>query len=475
MKLAQWIVVGAMLGTAACAPPTLDGAGSESSDPTGDKPSDRTLTSDGTELPHPTAATPLVAFMGGASIALRWSVIGQDASGVDHYDVYRNGTKVATVKPGFHAEFPEKDGKGYIDRDIERGASYEYRVQAFRDSGAGTDVGPSIKVTALTDFAPPPSVDIDSSQTPDLADIADSVKNFLQIWYPKAAAQVAGGDYAPPSAIHIVFDPSNTGIAGTDASAGHISVNPQFLRDARNTADLYGMFLHESTHILTSGRNGAAWVHEGIADWMREYVVHGREPKPITDNDHYTDGYSPASYFLNWIQESYNVPMLRALNVACHNGTYSRKLFAETTQKNLSELWEQLTGRNESEPSQFRFTSMGKCIDGGGDTARVATCNDSDDQQWTSEVRPANDGTLRFATANGRCLYTTGMAMGSEVKSGQCQGGSDQAWTPQPNGTLLNPQSGFCLDDPDGSTADGTHLRIWDCNGSPAQQFSVPR
>ncbi|MDX2592637.1 ricin-type beta-trefoil lectin domain protein, partial [Streptomyces sp. WI03-4A] len=35
------------------------------------------------------------------------------------------------------------------------------------------------------------------------------------------------------------------------------------------------------------------------------------------------------------------------------------------------------------------------------------------------------------------------------------------------------PQSGRCLDSPGGATANGTRLRIWDCNGSAAQKFSV--
>ena len=42
---------------------------------------------------------------------------------------------------------------------------------------------------------------------------------------------------------------------------------------------------------------------------------------------------------------------------------------------------------------------------------------------------------------------------------------------PQANGSLLNPASGYCLDSPNGATANGTLLRIWVCNGAPAQQF----
>ncbi|MFF9767835.1 RICIN domain-containing protein [Streptomyces sp. NPDC014636] len=36
-----------------------------------------------------------------------------------------------------------------------------------------------------------------------------------------------------------------------------------------------------------------------------------------------------------------------------------------------------------------------------------------------------------------------------------------------------NRQSGRCLDSPSGATANGTRLRIRDCNGSAAQRFTL--
>jgi len=39
---------------------------------------------------------------------------------------------------------------------------------------------------------------------------------------------------------------------------------------------------------------------------------------------------------------------------------------------------------------------------------------------------------------------------------------------------LINPQSGRCLDDPGSSTTDGTQLQLFDCNGTAAQQWTLP-
>lgn len=53
----------------------------------------------------------------------------------------------------------------------------------------------------------------------------------------------------------------------------------------------------------------------------------------------------------------------------------------------------------------------------------------------------------------------------TKVELWQCNGVGGQQWIPQSNGSLLNPQLGRCLDDPQAVTADGTKLQIYDCKG----------
>ena len=54
-----------------------------------------------------------------------------------------------------------------------------------------------------------------------------------------------------------------------------------------------------------------------------------------------------------------------------------------------------------------------------------------------------------------------------------CTGGANQQWHPT-DGTLVNPVSGKCLDDPRYSTAPGTQLDIYTCNGGANQQWTLP-
>jgi hypothetical protein len=422
-------------------------------------------------------ATPLVAFLGGDSIALRWSIIGKAADDVDHWVVSRNGAQIATVTPGFHPSFPEKDGKGYVDANIVAGASYEYRVEAVDAQGTSSTVGPPLCVKAPPALDAPPDVRFDTSMATDLADYSAQGAAFLRIWYPKLAYALATPDYDPIAAYTIRFDPSYDGLAYTLTSTTEIVVNPQWPRDHPQD---FGMLLHESTHMLNDAKDTPGWILEGMADYSREYILHDRDPTPIGPNDQYTQGYSQASYFLNWIQETHQTPLVRTLMIASHQDVYSPSIFVDKTGSTIAKLWQALTGEKGRDPGPLHLAQLSnKCLDGGDGRAQVTTCTGADAQAWTWGAQTGNDGTLFIANAKGAgndCLdiQSSGTANGSAVQTYPCNGSGAQRWIFRSDGTLFNPQSGRCLDDPNGSAADGTALQIFDCNGTSGQVFALP-
>ena len=120
----------------------------------------------------------------------------------------------------------------------------------------------------------------------------------------------------------------------------------------------------------------------------------------------------------------------------------------------------------------------GQCVDvAGGDTGTNGTVVDlytcqsyAVDQHWYYN---SASGTLQTL---GRCLDIIGSGstgVGTKVDLWDCNGGANQVWKPQSNGSLLNPQSGLCLDDPGDNTANSTQLQIYTCNGTPAQQYPL--
>ena len=116
--------------------------------------------------------------------------------------------------------------------------------------------------------------------------------------------------------------------------------------------------------------------------------------------------------------------------------------------------------------------SSGKCVDVNGgssaDGAKVQlwTCNGGVNQRWT-----VSGTTLR---ALDKCLDASGTANGATVRLWSCTGGAGQNWTAGANGSLVNQQSGKCLDANGGSSADGTQLILWTCHGGTNQRWTLP-
>lgn len=67
-----------------------------------------------------------------------------------------------------------------------------------------------------------------------------------------------------------------------------------------------------------------------------------------------------------------------------------------------------------------------------------------------------------------------GTTNGTPVDLLTCNGTGAQTWQPQPNGALVNPQSGKCLDDTGFSTTPGTQSQIWSCTGNANQSWQLP-
>ncbi|MGW5420926.1 ricin-type beta-trefoil lectin domain protein [Streptomyces sp. NPDC003943] len=115
------------------------------------------------------------------------------------------------------------------------------------------------------------------------------------------------------------------------------------------------------------------------------------------------------------------------------------------------------------------------CVDapnnnsGNGMHPQLWGCNGSDAQKLSVNA----NGTL---TQQGQCVAVSGNQTTSQsaVLFWQCLGEGGQQWQPRADGSIYNPQSGRCLDVPWANRNWGTVFQLFDCNGTPAQQWSVP-
>jgi Ricin-type beta-trefoil lectin domain len=99
-------------------------------------------------------------------------------------------------------------------------------------------------------------------------------------------------------------------------------------------------------------------------------------------------------------------------------------------------------------------------------------CTGKNSQKWTL---PA-DNTIRIA---GKCVDAGGKSSGTGVVLATCNGSGRQFW--EADGIvrvagveLINPRSGKCLTDPNGSTDPNTQIRLYTCKRSIPQIWYVP-
>jgi alpha-glucosidase (family GH31 glycosyl hydrolase) len=136
-----------------------------------------------------------------------------------------------------------------------------------------------------------------------------------------------------------------------------------------------------------------------------------------------------------------------------------------------------LTGTATANPTSGEtLGDGGLCLDvrgafsTNGTPIQLYTCNHSAAQQVT------------YTTANqvqvlGKCVdaANAGTAAGTLVQLYDCDNTGSQTWVAQTNGELLNPQSGLCLTDPNGSTTPGAvQLQLQSCAPSAAQSWQLP-
>jgi hypothetical protein len=435
----------------------------------------------------PAAPNTLLTFTGGNSIALRWSE-STAISSIKQYNIFRNGTQVGSVTPGWHANFPEKDGNGYIDSNVTGGSTYSYQVQAVSTANVTSALSSSVSATQPTSTTPVPNITYTMNGQTDLEPfIRDTVIPFLKIWYPKVADYEAFPGYSVPSSLSINVDPTYTGsVAETDFGTAAMRFRPGYLR--QNPHDL-GAFLHEATHALQgihgqpnpdSYPNSPSWTWEAGADFSREFLLHDRDSGRPSGTQYYTDGFGPGSYFLNYIQTHYDSQYVRKLTVAGHNRTFGAANVTFGGNKNIDEVWAEMLGL-PSHTGAFTSMASNKCMDDPaasttkGTNIQIYDCNGSMAQKFTAQRDASGISTLHVM-ADCIEVQDAGTANGTLVRYWECNGNVAQQWIVHADGTIVNPNSGKCLEVHGGNTtsANGTLLGIWDCAGAAWQKWNVP-
>ena len=125
--------------------------------------------------------------------------------------------------------------------------------------------------------------------------------------------------------------------------------------------------------------------------------------------------------------------------------------------------------------SPLRGVGSGRCVDVPGASQTNGTqliiwdCNGGANQQWTRQ----SDGTLHVYGNKCMDAQGNGTTPGTAVAIWDCNGGANQQWRVNTDGTIVGVQSGLCLDVTGNATANSSLIELWTCNGGSNQKWST--
>ncbi len=187
--------------------------------------------------------------------------------------------------------------------------------------------------------APTFTIEVDTTDAPDLADYGQKVKTLAEDWYPKIFSMLPSDGFTIPRKVTIIFRSNQQGVAGT--SGDRIVCSAKYFADHR---DDIGAIVHELVHVIQAYHHPTpGWITEGIADYIRffKYEPASHRPHPTSQRARYDASYRTSAAFLNWVSETYDKTLVVELNAACREGKYRQEFWTEHTGKSLADLGKQ--------------------------------------------------------------------------------------------------------------------------------------
>jgi hypothetical protein len=161
---------------------------------------------------------------------------------------------------------------------------------------------------------------VDTGNAPELADWGARLKGLIAGWWPVITAQLASPGFEAPDTVNIRFADIRPANVGAFTEGDTITINRT---DILAHPDDTGRVAHELTHIVQAfPRPNIQWLTEGIADYMRYYVLLPRDPRRAFDADRitYQAGYQPAAALLDWVERTSGAGSVRRVNAAMRQG-----------------------------------------------------------------------------------------------------------------------------------------------------------
>lgn len=188
----------------------------------------------------------------------------------------------------------------------------------------------------------PLAIEVDVHGWSGLDDWTDELKPKLAGWWRDINRALGATVCDPRKTIRLEFykiSPDNIAAA---ARGDRVLINAPYVLANRGNPDMFRMIAHELVHVAQAYPEGAGptWLNEGIADYVRYYVLFPEDAGRAFDpgREDWREGYSPAGGLLAWAELKWP-GAVAAVNSAMRKGEPGELALAAATGMTPDALW----------------------------------------------------------------------------------------------------------------------------------------
>jgi len=180
----------------------------------------------------------------------------------------------------------------------------------------------------------------ETGRFPQLEPWAGALKLKAADWWPVITRTLASPGFEAPDQIQVRFGVINPPEVSAVTQGTSIFVSGPYIAGHQ---DDFGCIAHEMCHVVQAFPKSATpgWLTEGIADYVRYYVLFPDDQRRLFDPsvDAYGRGYQPAAALLDFVERHHGAGSVRQVNAVMRQGGDGAAALTKIAGAPLEEVW----------------------------------------------------------------------------------------------------------------------------------------
>jgi hypothetical protein len=193
----------------------------------------------------------------------------------------------------------------------------------------------------------------------------EQLRGKISAWWPAISRALGDGVCASGKTIDIAFARLSPASVAAEAEGDRIIVNAPYVLANLGNADMFRMIAHELAHVAQAypGWARPRWMTEGIADYVRYYILFPNDPgRPFDPSrEDWREGYAPAAGLIDFAERGWPGSLAR-VNAAMRSGADGEAVLAESTGLSMAALWARYLATNPADASPAKRRAYARSL-----------------------------------------------------------------------------------------------------------------